>query len=217
MSLQTMVPLAALLIIATVFGLVRAVGLEARSAALAVGMAFAAGAAALSLASNWHDLQGDRESRAAGSSSLETLRLASARNAKLMSAVYGWGGVAMFAVYSLTELFWYHYWQYGGIMLLVAAGLYFYAEVVARGDGFLASIRYLRLSAWASAAQAAAVLIGIGFIFASGKFAAGRADWAANVIFLSGGAALICQSLLAFATFRRISSGRGVEAGASST
>ena len=77
-----------------------------------------------------------------------------ATNARLMAAVYGWGGLAMLAVYLLSGLAWRHGWQYGSGMLLIAAGLLIYARQVTDLAAPLAKPGALALGANLALAQA---------------------------------------------------------------
>ena len=40
--------------------------------------------------------------------------------AVLAALVYAWGATAMFAIYSLSGLYWRHWWEYGAGMSLIA-------------------------------------------------------------------------------------------------
>jgi len=53
-------------------------------------------------------------------------------------------------------------------------------------------------------AQAAAAIVGILFLIVSGKLTAGKADWVANVIFVTGGVTIAALSALSVHTQRRL-------------
>lgn len=127
-----------------------------------------------------------------------------ATNARLMAAVYGWGGLAMLAVYLLSGLAWRHGWQYGSGMLLIAAGLLIYARQVTDLAAPLAKPGALALGANLALAQAVAASVALVILMASGKLDTRKGDWAANHIFLAGGLAIVAVSLLAYATHRRL-------------
>jgi hypothetical protein len=122
-----------------------------------------------------------------------------ARNAELMALVYGFGAVVILTVYSLTPLRWYHFWQYGGAMALLAIGLYHYGIALGRG-GALASSSALRIATLLTALQGAAAAIGLIFLIGSGKLATTRPDWLANQIFLFGGIGIVALSAMAVAS-----------------
>lgn len=128
---------------------------------------------------------------------------ASRINAQLIGTVYGWGGLAMLAVYMISGLKWQHGWQYGSGMLLIALALHAYAHMVAAPASPLATPHALTLSAMLVLAQAVAAAVALAILVASGKLATTKGDWAANHIFVAGGLAIVVVSVLAYATYRR--------------
>lgn len=127
-------------------------------------------------------------------------------NALLMALIYGWGGLAMLAVYLSTDLGWRHGWQYGSGMLLIAAGLYIHAQRLRDTNSALAKPQRLDRMAWVAFAQGVAASIALVWLALSGKLASPKGDWAANYIFVAGGLAIVISSLLAFLTHRRLAS-----------
>jgi hypothetical protein len=117
------------------------------------------------------------------------------RNAMLMGAVYGFGAAVILAVYTSTGLRWYHFWQYGGAMALIAAGLFWYSGRLAAGA--MAGPGALRTATLLTAVQGAAALAGLVFLVGSGKLVGTRPDWLANQVFLSGGLAIVALSAMA--------------------
>lgn len=122
-----------------------------------------------------------------------------------MGLVFSWGGVAMLAIYTLSGIWWWHSWQYGLGMLFIGMGLWVFAALLDREGSTFRSQRVLNLTAWMAFAQGLAAVAGLVFLGLSGKIEAGRADWAANIIFLTGGSGIAVLSLLAAATYWRVS------------
>lgn len=111
--------------------------------------------------------------------------------AVLLAVGWAWAGVAMLAVYLLSGLKWQHGWQYGSGMVLVGAAILAYAQALRREDGYLASQAGLRLASLANLAQGLAAAVAVVWLVSSGKLATTKGDWAANDIFLAGGAAIV--------------------------
>ncbi|MFV0369912.1 MAG: hypothetical protein ACK5KM_15795 [Hyphomicrobiaceae bacterium] len=155
-------------------------------------MAAALAAAVLMLIS----LQARRIYRSNAEPATETTK-AAATNATHMAFAYGWGGLAMLAVYLGTDLKWQHGWQYGSGMLLIAATLLIYAAKVHEPGSLFATTGMLKLARALTLAQAGAAFIALAWLIASGKLATIKNDWAANHIFVAGGLAIIFISVLA--------------------
>lgn len=198
MPLQPIVPALILATTMSIMAMVWSVGAGARSSSLWAALAFAAVVVIATFLVNrpaWAsspdmtmDLRRDR--------AIDTAR----RNAWMMSSVYAWGGLAILAIYTLTELWWWHSWQYGGAMLLVAAGLFLFAHIMGYRTSFLRSDGARNAGAWAAIAQATAAVGGLGFLVATGKLGSIKPDWPANHVFLAGGLALIAISVMSAAT-----------------
>jgi hypothetical protein len=134
----------------------------------------------------------------------DAIPVAARRNAILLALAYAWGAVTLLTIYPLAGLRWYHWWQYGGLMALVAAGIAVYAAALARPGSFVRS-RPLQLKALQlTIVHAMAIVGGLGWLILSGKAASGRDDWAANAVFLAGGAALAIVSAMAAYTQMRL-------------
>jgi len=122
-----------------------------------------------------------------------------------MALAYAWGGTAMLAVYFLSGLWWWHSWQYGSLMAFVAAVLIAYVHQVGEPESHLRSPRMLTALACATTLQGLAACVGVALLAYSGKpWLIGRADWAANHIFLVGGTTIAILSLIAVMTHVRI-------------
>jgi hypothetical protein len=126
------------------------------------------------------------------------------RNARLMAITYAWGAIAMLAAYTLTGLRWYHAWQYGLAMALIALLLFLYAVAVGREDSRLRQPSFLLGALQLATVQGAAAVGGVLFLIGSGKLVRLKADWAANHIFLAGGLAIASLSALTVVTQRRL-------------
>lgn len=127
-----------------------------------------------------------------------------ATNARLIGAAWGWGGASMLAVYLFSGLKWQHGWQYGAGMALIAAGIFLYSRQLTV-EGMSADAPPAH--AWSiriTALQSAAATVALFWLLFSGKLAAGKTDWAANVVFVAGGVALVVLSDLAVATNARL-------------
>jgi len=123
-------------------------------------------------------------------------------NSVLTALTYAWGGVAMFALYSIGGLSWRHWWQYGAGMLLFAfltmlcAGHFIgTGGATANGEGLRKLVRMTQL-------QVAAIIVALIYLFASGKLSTLKDDWAANEIFIAGGLTILVISLASLATYQ---------------
>jgi len=125
-------------------------------------------------------------------------------NAVLAALVYAWGATAMLAIYSLTALWWRHWWQYGVAMLLIAGAIFLYAYVLGAGREPYRSPRALEVLVSLTAAQGVAVVVAILWLVLSGKIYTPRDDWAANEIFFGGAAMLAVQSAVSILTYRKL-------------
>jgi len=134
----------------------------------------------------------------------EAVPVAARRNATLLALAYGWGAITLLTIYPLAGLRWYHWWQYGGLMALAAAGLFIYASALAR-PGSIVRSRPMQLKAMQlTVVHGMAIVGGLGWLILSGKAASARDDWAANAVFLAGGAAIAIVSAMAVVTQMRL-------------
>jgi hypothetical protein len=117
--------------------------------------------------------------------------------ALLTMTAYVWGGVTLLAIYLGAGVSWQHGWQYGGLMLIAGAGHAVYLMRLADPKSAAASARALDTASKLAALQAVAVAGALVWLVASGKVSSVKGDWAANQIFLAGGFAIICISLVA--------------------
>ncbi len=185
---------------ATIAIMVFAASYDARFTSLGAALGFAVLAADAGLSANrtlW-------KRAAAEPKDPEIAFRASQLNARLMAAVYGWGALAIFAVYGLTELWWFHSWQYGLAMGLIAALLLGFTHLLGDPESLFRSRRSLDASAVMAALQAAGAAAGLSFLFGAGKHLTLKSDWAANHVFIAGGLAIIAVSVLATVTHFRL-------------
>jgi hypothetical protein len=124
-------------------------------------------------------------------------------NTVLAALVYAWGAAAMFAIYSLSGLAWRHWWQYGAGMALLACTALLCANYLAEDRGSLKRTTSLNVLMGVTAAQAAAVAVGLAYLVGSGKLHTPKADWAANHVFIAGGVAIVLISIVSLLAHRR--------------
>jgi hypothetical protein len=199
MTLQPLIPGLVVVMVASIATIVWAVGEGDRSLTSLGALAFPVAAILVSLIINmplWR-----RKARHADPSKAAH---ASRRNARLMAFIYAWAAAAMFAIYSLTELWWWHSWQYGLAMAAVSSCLLLYAERMKDLSSALVQPRALDATAMLALVQAAAATGGLAFLIGSGKLASSKPDWPANHVFIGGGIGLIVVSLIAAYTHRRL-------------
>lgn len=201
MVLKSRLPVLFLAMIGSVGVMTFAAATGARFTCLGAALGFAIIAIEVALAANRPFLN---DAPAAIKADANAPLHASQQNARMMAIVYAWGSFGMFAVYWLTELWWFHSWQYGSAMALIAAALLGFDYLLNDPDSQFRSARSLDISAVLAMAQASGAAVGLGFLVASGKIASERSDWPANHIFLAGGLALIFISVAAAITHLRL-------------
>ncbi len=158
--------------------------------ALAAGL-FAAAAIGAAL---WINAPFWGRAAAAGSSGIKTALVC---NVWIAAFVYAWGAIALFAVYSLSDLFWRHSWQYGLGAALFAVGVSLYANSLDRETSTALPPLYL------TALHGAAAAGGLIYLVGTDKLDTHRGDWAANDVFLAGGIAIVVLCLIAAITQMR--------------
>lgn len=198
MSLQPLIPYLIAILVATVAAMVwAAAGDHKLACALAAGL-LAASLILASLRVNLPLLRGG------GAIQADTPVHAARRNARLMALAYGWGAAAMLAVYGLSGLWWFHSWQYGSAMALVAASLIAYVHRVGDADSQLRSAGAMRALAALTVLQGLGAALGVALLLASGKPWHGRPDWVANQVFIAGGVTIVVLSAISVATHVRL-------------
>ncbi len=134
----------------------------------------------------------------------EVFLKASRINARLMACIYGWGALTIFAIYGLTQLWWFHSWQYASAMGLIAVALLGFTHLLGDPDSQFRSPIALDAMAFLAMVQAAAAALGMGFLIGSGKLSSIKPDWPANHVFVGGGMAIIVASVVAAITHLRL-------------
>jgi hypothetical protein len=199
MSLQPFVPWIIVTALVSVAAMVWAAGSgDGRTFALAAGgyCAVLLLVAVLVNRPYWQASSDETEERAA-------VLWAPRRNARLFMFAYAWGAAALAAVYSLTMLSWRHDWQYMLAMVIAATLCFSFAELLVRPGSLLAREGVLRWAAIVTSVQGLGAAGGALYVVLSGKLWTYRADWAANQVFVLGGALLAALSLIAMITYAR--------------
>jgi hypothetical protein len=119
-------------------------------------------------------------------------------NVWLAALVYAWGASALFAVYSLSDVWWRHAFQYGSGAALFAAGLGIYGYRLGRARESSMPPLFLTVIHGLAAAGGLVYLIG------GGKLDTVKGDWAANEVFLWGGIAIVVLCLISTVTQTRL-------------
>ncbi|MEO8421453.1 MAG: hypothetical protein ABI457_09685 [Hyphomicrobium sp.] len=125
-------------------------------------------------------------------------------NTVLAAIAYAWGAIAMFAVYSLSGLYWRHWWQYGAGMALLALAALVCANYLTRRGGQYDAAKANNILMGVTAAQVIAVGGGLIYLVASGTLHTRKPDWAANYVFIAGGCTVILISLASLLTSYRL-------------
>ncbi|MCB1510576.1 MAG: hypothetical protein KDJ36_06700 [Hyphomicrobiaceae bacterium] len=185
--------------LATAIGVVAGAALDNVWVVVVAAIAFAGLAASASWVLNQGFMQ-LQQSRVTA----ETGPIAALLNARLMAVVYAWGGLSMLAAYYLTPLSWYHAWQYGGAMVLVAAALHFYAQALVAPRAPARAPRAQLAVERLTVVQGITATAGALAVIVSGKLTTGKPDWVANILFISGGLTIGTLSALAVMTRRRV-------------
>ncbi|MBU2583264.1 MAG: hypothetical protein KJ622_16265 [Alphaproteobacteria bacterium] len=201
MLLKSRMPVLVAAIIGTAAVMAFAAQYGARYTCLGAALGFAVIAIEFALATNrpyMNDAEGALKANA------DARLFASQQNARLMAVVYGWGAITILAIYGFTELWWFHSWQYGSAMGLMAATLLGFEHLLSDRESQFRSPIALDVSAVLAMAQASGAAAGIGFLVASGKLVSEKPDWPANHVFLAGGLALIFISVASAITHLRL-------------
>ncbi len=140
----------------------------------------------------------------------EVLRTASA-NARFMGFAYAWGSLSISSMYYLTDLYWYHAYQYSLYLAVPAIISLVFARVLRSSKGSGYTEGNLRLSKQLALLQAFAMCGVVLYILVSGKLGVIRKDWAADHVFFWGAIALLVLSILALAVQWRLAALREQE------
>lgn len=197
MTLQPLIPGLVVMMVASIAAIVWAAGEGARDLTFLGAVAFPAAAVLVCYLVNRPFLAQRRASPG------EAIN-ASRRNARLMAMLYAWGAAAIFAIYSLTELWWWHSWQYGLGMAFIACCLMGYVYWMSDARSPLVQPRALDIAAMLALLQAIAIAGGLVFLIGSGKLATSKPDWPSNYVFIGGGLGLILVSSISAFTHRKL-------------
>jgi len=129
--------------------------------------------------------------------------IVAARFARLIALSWGWAGAAILACYYLTDLSWQHAWQYGLAMLLIAAGVTWFAEQRENSVPMFSSPAAIRAVRAVTTFQALAAIAAVVLLTMSGKLQPEGRDWAANIVFVAGGLVIFAQSMAALRAERQ--------------
>lgn len=126
---------------------------------------------------------------------LEALRRLAVRNALLIAMIYLWGSGGILVSYYLTDLSWYHAYQYA--IYLAVPGL-ISIDAMRRNAGASGHEQILRnLARGRLLAVLQAVMMVLGVVYLclwTRKFLSTEKDWAAMSVLTSGAVALACIS-----------------------
>ncbi len=129
-----------------------------------------------------------------------TPRDALRQTAQLIMLAYLWCALAFYAIYLGTQIHWQHGWEYGSALLVIGLAHAFYlwrlGDPKGPFSGPVAVARAVRLASF----QAVAIACGLIWIIAAGKLSSPKGDWAANQLFLAGGFAIMCLSMIIMKT-----------------
>ena len=126
------------------------------------------------------------------------LRTASA-NARFMGFAYAWGSLSMATMYYLTDLYWYHAYQYSIYLGVPAIVSIVFAKTLRTSKGTGHTVANLKLSMYVTMVQASAMIGIIGYLIMSDKLNVIRKDWAADHVFFWGSISILALSILALA------------------
>ena len=198
MSLQPLIPLLVAILALSAGGIVFAAHADLKLLSLISAALFPLAAVTASFLINRHLWPNDADTVE------EDEVHASRRNARLMALICAWGSITILSVYLLTALWWWHSWQYGTVMALIAGVLLGYVHQLGDRDNVMRARTALDVAACLAALQAVAALGGLFFLIHSGKLSSNKVDWPANHVFLMGGIALVYVSLFAAYTHWRL-------------
>ncbi|HVZ05886.1 hypothetical protein [Hyphomicrobium sp.] len=119
---------------------------------------------------------------------------------RLIMLAYLWCALAFYAVYLGTTLHWQHGWEYGSAILLIAIGHAIYLRRLADPNDAVSTPSAIERAVRLSSYQAIAIAVGLIWLIQSGKLSSLKGDWAANQLFLAGGFAVMCLSVIIIKT-----------------
>ena len=132
------------------------------------------------------------EATAAGVTQRDTLR----QTAQLIMIAYLWCALAFYTIYIGTHVRWQHGWEYGSALMLIALGHVYYLWRIADPNDTFSTPSAIARAVRLAALQSIAIACGLIWLIASGKLSSLKGDWAANQLFLAGGFAIMCLSMI---------------------
>jgi hypothetical protein len=118
----------------------------------------------------------------------------------LIMLAYLWCALAFYAVYLGTTLHWQHGWEYGSAMLLIALAHAFYLRRLSNPGDAVSTPSAIERAVRLASYQGFAIAFGLIWLIQSGKLSSLKGDWAANQLFLAGGFAVMCLSVIVIKT-----------------
>lgn len=139
--------------------------------------------------------------RPTNAAAIVTPRDAMSTNALLIMIAFLWCGLAFYAVYLGTHVRWQHGWEYGTACILFAGAYGYYVRRLANPGDPLTQLPAIDRMAKIAGYQAILIGIGLVWLIGAGKLAiTHKGDWAANQLFLGGGFAIMCISVIIIKT-----------------
>jgi hypothetical protein len=125
-----------------------------------------------------------------------TPRDALRQTAQLIMLAYLWCALAFYAIYIGTHVRWQHGWEYGSALMLIALAHVFYLWRIADPKDKFATPSAIARAMCLAFLQAVSIACGLIWLIGSGKLSSLKGDWAANQLFLAGGFAIMCLSMI---------------------
>jgi hypothetical protein len=132
------------------------------------------------------------ETAAVGVTPRDALR----QTTQLIMLAYLWCALAFYAIYIGTHVRWQHGWEYGSALMLIALAHVFYLCRIADPNDKFATPSAIARAVRLAFLQALAIACGLIWLIGSGKLSSLKGDWAANQLFLAGGFAIMCLSMI---------------------
>lgn len=168
----------------------------------AVMIAAAAAFAGITLYASWSINVRIKNSASTGDSPIRVALLSLRATSMITALVYFWGGLAMFLMYEVSGLTWQHGWQYALGMGAIGAAIAAYALGLRRANSWLNSDLAIETAIRITLLHGLAAAAALFWLLISGKLLSAKGDWAANIIFVSGGVAVAGICAIVIRTYR---------------
>jgi hypothetical protein len=129
---------------------------------------------------------------------------ASRHNAIVLGLTYFWASAAITGMYYVTDLKWYHAYQYALGLLVPALLCVLYGRAVRRERDRLRQHLLMRIGSWLGVLQLALMSGAVAALAAMDKIGSTRPDWAANHVFLAGAVTIAALCVLGIYSHRRL-------------